>query len=43
MIGVISAKVISKGRYGRMREVCLAVGQASAANIQALLKKELGV
>jgi cell division control protein 6 len=41
MLGVINAKIISKGRYGRTREVCLAIPSSSISNMTNLLQKEL--
>ena len=41
MVGVIHARIISKGRYGRTREVSLAVPDASLVNMKKMLEKEL--
>lgn len=41
MVGVIHAKIISKGRYGRTREVSLAVPYPSITNMKRILEKEL--
>jgi archaeal cell division control protein 6 len=43
MLGVINAKIISKGRYGRTREVSIAVPDSSVINIAKILVKELGI
>ncbi len=43
MLGIINAKVISKGRYGRTREICLAIPKSTVPNLQKLLKEELGL
>ncbi len=43
MLGLINAKVISKGRFGRTREVTLNIPRALAPKITAILKEELGV
>lgn len=41
MLGIINAKVISKGRYGRTREICLAIPNSSAEKINKMLKEDL--
>ena len=41
MVGVIHAKIISKGRYGRTREISLAMPDSSIMNIKKILEKEL--
>ena len=43
MLGIINAKIISKGRYGRTREVGLSIPDASIPNIVKLLENELGL
>jgi Cdc6-like AAA superfamily ATPase len=43
MLGIINAKTISKGRYGRTREIVLSINEPSITNIRKLLEKELGV
>jgi cell division control protein 6 len=43
MFGVINAKTISKGRYGRTREVTVAVPEPSVVNIRSYLEKELAL
>jgi len=41
MLGIISAKVISKGRYGRTREISLAIPDSTVPKIQQILKDAL--
>ncbi len=43
MLGIITTKVISKGRYGRTREVCLAMPEEILKNVDDLLKEGLAV
>ncbi|HII30287.1 TPA: ORC1-type DNA replication protein [Candidatus Woesearchaeota archaeon] len=43
MLGIINAKVISKGRYGRTREVSIATPPSSLPKIQKLLEDSLGL
>jgi len=43
MLGIINAKIISKGRYGRTREVSLSIPEASIANIKKVLEEELAL
>ncbi len=43
MLGIINAKVISKGRYGRTREIGLAIPQSSIDNINNALQDSLGL
>lgn len=43
MLGIIHAKVISKGRYGRTREICLAIPESNVPKINNLLKEGLGL
>ncbi|MEK6861594.1 MAG: ORC1-type DNA replication protein [Nanoarchaeota archaeon] len=43
MLGIINAKVISKGRYGRTREISLAIPEATVENINQVLKEGLGL
>ncbi len=43
MLGIINAKVISKGRYGRTRELCLAVPPSIIDKINDILKDGLGL
>jgi cell division control protein 6 len=41
MFGIINAKIISKGRHGRTREVTLSIPSASYPNIQKSLERAL--
>ncbi len=41
MLGIINAKVISKGRYGRTREISLSLPEASVNKIKNLLEEGL--
>lgn len=43
MLGIINARVISKGRYGRTREISLAVPESTTGNINNVLKEGLGL
>ena len=43
MLGIINAKVISKGRYGRTREISLAIPQSTVPKIKDLLVDSLGL
>lgn len=43
MLGIINARVISKGRYGRTREISLAVQGATEPKMREILEKELGL
>ena len=43
MLGIINAKIIYKGRYGRTREVSLAIPDSSVSNMDKILEKELGL
>ena len=43
MLGIINAKVISKGRYGRTREIRLSVSDDVALSIEKVLKTELSL
>jgi len=43
MLGLINAKVISKGRFGRTREIQLSIPTHLLGKIQTLLAKELGI
>ncbi len=42
MMGIISAKVISKGRYGRTREISLATTGAINQKVKKILEEQLG-
>ena len=41
MLGIINAKITSKGRYGRTREVSLAIPNQTKINIEKVLKENL--
>ena len=43
MLGIINAKVISKGRYGRTREINIAIPQSIEPKIKEILTKDLGL
>ena len=43
MLGIITTKVISKGRYGRTREVCIAIPEDIMGNVESLLKEGLSL
>ncbi len=43
MLGIINAKVISKGRFGRMREICLGLTDALIPKVSGIVLTELGL
>ncbi len=43
MLGIINAKLISKGRYGRTREITLSMHISIETKVRDLLMKELGL
>jgi cell division control protein 6 len=43
MLGIINAKVISKGRYGRTREISIGVNEAITQKMKGILSEELGL
>lgn len=43
MLGIINAKVISKGRYGRTREITIAVPPTTISKIKDILKEGLNL
>ncbi len=43
MLGLINAKVISKGRYGRTREISLSIPNATFPKVQELLESALNI
>ena len=43
MLGIVQSQVISKGRYGRSRNITLAVPRASLTNMKELLVSTLGI
>ncbi|MBW3023005.1 ORC1-type DNA replication protein [Candidatus Woesearchaeota archaeon] len=42
MLGIINARVISKGRYGRTREISLAINAETESKIKTIIEKDLG-
>jgi Cdc6-like AAA superfamily ATPase len=42
MLGLVNAKLQSKGRYGRTHEVSLAVNQEARTGLEKYLKAEFG-
>ncbi|MBL7147318.1 MAG: ORC1-type DNA replication protein [Nanoarchaeota archaeon] len=43
MLGIINAKVVSKGRYGRTREIKLAISSSTLSKVNEMLKEGLGL
>jgi cell division control protein 6 len=43
MLGIIIAKVISKGRYGRTREINISTNNNITDKIKTILNEELGL
>lgn len=43
MMGIINAKIISKGRYGRTREITLSIAQSTIPKIKEVLDKSFGL
>jgi len=43
MLGIIYARIISKGRYGRTREITLSIPKSTCPKINKLLESELGL
>jgi len=43
MLGIINARVISKGRYGRTREIKLGIPSSTIPNIRTTLKESLNL
>ena len=43
MLGIINARVISKGRYGRTREISLAIPNSSVEELKGALEASLGL
>ncbi len=43
MLGIINAKVISKGRYGRTRQICLAIPQSTIPKVMGILRDGLNL
>lgn len=42
MLGILSTKVISKGRYGRTREISLAINSTTTDKVRKLLETDFG-
>jgi len=43
MLGILNAKVISKGRYGRTREIELSISEEVMNHVESIIKNELGL
>ena len=43
MLGIINSKVISKGRYGRTREIQVLIPSSNLVKIKQALKEGLGL
>ncbi len=43
MLGIINSKIVSKGRYGRTREIVIAVHPSTFPKIKEILKEGLGL
>ena len=43
LLGIINAKIISKGRYGRTREISLAIEENIIIKLKEILEKSLQV
>ena len=43
MLGIINAKVISKGRFGRTREIALAIPASTRPRINKIIEESLQV
>jgi archaeal cell division control protein 6 len=43
MLGIINAKIISKGRYGRTREVSLSINQNIIIKLKEIIEKSLNI
>lgn len=43
MLGIINAKVISKGRYGRTRQICLAIPDSTVPKVNDILREGLNI
>ena len=42
MLGIISARVVSKGRYGRTRELSIIVPDTIRPKLLSILREDLG-
>ncbi|MBN2111724.1 orc1/cdc6 family replication initiation protein, partial [Candidatus Woesearchaeota archaeon] len=43
MLGILQTHVISKGRYGRTREICVSIPSSSKENIMKILEESVGL
>jgi len=43
MLGIINAKIISKGRYGRTREISLALDENIIIKLKEIIEKSLNL
>ena len=43
MLGIITAKIVSKGRYGRTREISTAIPTSTEAKIRQILEEALSL
>jgi archaeal cell division control protein 6 len=43
MLGIINAKIISKGRYGRTREISLSISDGIIIKLREVLEKAIGI
>ncbi|HLD06549.1 MAG TPA: ORC1-type DNA replication protein [Candidatus Nanoarchaeia archaeon] len=43
MLGIIAVRVISKGRYGKTREISVSISEEMQAKVQALLRQEMDI
>ena len=43
MLGIVNAKVISKGRYGRTREISLEIPEATLSKIKTILEESIRI
>ena len=43
MLGIINARIISKGRYGRTREISISIEEKIVVKLKELLEKSLSI
>ena len=43
MLGIINAKVVSKGRYGRTRQISLAIPPSTLPKVREMIREGLGL
>ena len=43
MLGIINAKIVSKGRFGRMREITIGLPESLVPKVADIVKRELGL